>query len=101
MHKECRDTRIGVRMKVYVLTMARWGDTENHSYVWGVYSSLSEAYLEGIRHESFRCGKYEPIIEEFNVDSLSTSHKISLYTAQKYAIMEFPHLFDDKGNLKE
>lgn len=49
-------------MKLYVVHMYRWGDTELHSYIEGVYDSLEEARLAGINEALWRDKKYEPKI---------------------------------------
>lgn len=56
-------------MIVYVTRMLRFGDREKHSYIVGVYTSKEQAKLAGACEESWRGGKYESIIEEFNLDS--------------------------------
>lgn len=44
---------------LYVVTMYRWGDYENHSYVLGVFSSYDRAYEGRRADEIYRGGKYE------------------------------------------
>jgi|WetSurMetagenome_2_1015567.scaffolds.fasta_scaffold08132_7 hypothetical protein len=43
---------------VYVVTMYRWGNYENHSYVLGVFDTNIKAKNAGKREEKFRGGKY-------------------------------------------
>ena len=61
---------------VYVLEMYRWGDTENHSYVTGVYTNLKQALLGGIEHMQYRGGKYEPYITMLEIDKNTTHNHI-------------------------
>jgi len=55
-------------MKVYVVTMYRWGDQENHSYVLGVWTHPIVAENNGLTEESFRGGKYEHKVTEWILD---------------------------------
>lgn len=56
-------------MKVYVVTMYRWGDTESHSYVLGVWSNQELALLHGNLESNFRGGKYDPKVTEWIIDA--------------------------------
>mgnify|MGYP000960774940 CR=1 FL=1 len=56
-------------MKVYVVTMYRWGNQEEHSYVLGVWSNEELALLHGKNEESWRGGKYEPKVTSWEVDA--------------------------------
>jgi hypothetical protein len=47
---------------IYVVQMYRWGDTDLHSYIEGVYDSREEAEKHGMAEERSRAGKYEPKI---------------------------------------
>lgn len=59
-----------MRTKVYVVTMYRWGDRENHSYVLGVYTTKGEAVRAGEREREYRGGnKYYPECLEFDLNS--------------------------------
>lgn len=60
---------------IYIVEMNRWGSTEDHHYIIGVYSSLRKALEAGIENERFRggCGKYEPFIIKTRVDSLGAN----------------------------
>ena len=54
---------------VYVVTMYRWGNRENHSYVVGVYSS-NESAIEAAKCEAnSRGGKYEAEILRIPLDA--------------------------------
>ena len=55
-------------IKVYVVTMYRYGDREAHSYVLGVYSTKEIAETEALREKDHRGGKYDPEIIEMPVD---------------------------------
>jgi len=56
--------------KVYVVTMYRWGDRENHSYVLGVYSTEKKAKIAGEAERVERGGnKYYPECLEFDLNS--------------------------------
>ena len=55
-------------MKVYVVTMYRWGNHEDHSYVLGVWSHPIVAENNGLTEESFRGGKYEHEVTEWTID---------------------------------
>ncbi len=56
-------------MKVYVITMYRWGNHEAHSYVLGVWSNIDTALLQGRIEESYRGGKYSPEVTEWTIDA--------------------------------
>lgn len=56
-------------MKVYVVTMYRWGNQEEHSYVLGVWSNEELALLHGKNEESWLVGKYEPKVTSWEVDA--------------------------------
>lgn len=87
-------------MRVYILTMRRWGDTEGHQYISGVFTDLAECCIEGLEHKHFRGGKYEPYIQETLVDDTnSLILEVSQETALTFAKMKYPTRFDDKGDL--
>jgi hypothetical protein len=56
-------------MKAYVVTMHRWGDHENHSYVLGVWSYPILARSHGLTEESLRGGKYKHEVTEWVIDA--------------------------------
>lgn len=62
--------------KVWVVEMLRWGDRELHSYVEGVYGTEAEARVAGEEHREWRGGKYEPHIEEFELNSTQISRVV-------------------------
>ena len=74
-------------MKVYVVLLRRWGDTETHSYIYGVYSNLSDATDHAIAAEDERGGKYVAYIEEQPVDP-SDSDIPKLYHTGRFT--DFP-----------
>lgn len=54
---------------VYVVTMYKFGDRENHSYVLGIYSKKEKAISEGFDEKEYRGGnKYYPEILEFDLN---------------------------------
>lgn len=59
-------------MKVYVVTMYRWGDRENHSYVLGVWDDKDVAIEKGKEEISYRGGKYEPEVISIEINSPSS-----------------------------
>lgn len=59
-------------MKVYVVTMQRWGDTESHNYVQGVFATKAEAELCGNAEKCWRGGKYEANITEHLIGEQDT-----------------------------
>ena len=61
-------------MKIYVVTMYRWGDRECHSYVEGAYIDPVVAETMGEHEAIDRGGKYEYEILEF--DSSDADHRI-------------------------
>ena len=58
MVKSCND--------VYVLLMRRWGDSEGHTYVRGVFGDKEMAEKIGAEEKEYRGGKYEPDIVKVN-----------------------------------
>ena len=58
-------------MKIYVVTMYRWGDHENHSYVLGAYADdIGTAIREASNAKNRRGNKYSPEVLCF--DNTST-----------------------------
>lgn len=55
-------------MTVYVVTMYRYGNRENHSYVLGVWSSQEAAYKAGQVEMAWRGEKYSPKISVWGID---------------------------------
>lgn len=53
---------------IYVVTMYRWGNKENHSYPLGVYTTLDTAKREGDKELDYRGGKYYPEVTQHIVD---------------------------------
>jgi hypothetical protein len=54
--------------KIYIVTMYRWGNKENHSYVIGAFTDSKEAVKAGISHSQYRDGKYDPEIIEVDLN---------------------------------
>lgn len=55
-------------MKVYVVTMYRYGNHEAHSYVLGVWNSKKLAEKHGNLEMIWRGGKYKPDITEWVIN---------------------------------
>lgn len=55
-------------MKIYVVTMYRYGNHENHSYVLGAWSKKAKAQDEGLAEQKYRGDKYKPEITEWEVE---------------------------------
>ena len=53
---------------LYVVEMLRWGDRERHSYVIGVFTTRELAVIAGEAEVSWRAGKYEYDINEYQLD---------------------------------
>ena len=54
-----------MKKSIYVVTMYRWGNRENHSYVTWAGTSRKRAFKESDDEEMERGGKYEAEIVEF------------------------------------
>lgn len=54
-------------MKFYIVTMYRWGERDNHSYVLGVFDDEQEAIRAGKEHGEHRGGKYDPEVIETEI----------------------------------
>lgn len=48
--------------------MQRYGSSESHHYIVGVYTTIEQAKLAGEAERSYRGGKYEPLVQEFVLD---------------------------------
>ena len=59
-------------MKIYVVEMLRYGDHESHHYIIGAYSTTELAQSAGAVERSWRGGKYEPRVEEIEIDNVNT-----------------------------
>lgn len=57
-----------MKTKVYVVTMQRWGGSETHNYVQGVFTDKAQADKCGEAEKAWRGGKYEPRITEMILD---------------------------------
>lgn len=55
-------------MKIYTVIAKRWGDTYNHSYLVGNYSTKDLARVVALAEEQWRAGKYKCEISEFTLD---------------------------------
>lgn len=88
-------------MKLYIVTMERYGNREGHHYNIGLFSDLADATIEGLSHQLFRDNKYEVRIELAEVDSERNIENIPLDVAINYAILKYPNKFNDKKQLIE
>lgn len=71
--------------KVYVTLMQRWGDDEKHHYIKGVYTTHDLAMRHGIAHKNYRGGKYEPKIEEFEIEDQDHTKLDPNYEGKEWA----------------
>lgn len=55
--------------KIYIVTMYRWGDRENHSYVHGVYNKKQKAIDKALEEQICRGGKYHPEVLEADINT--------------------------------
>lgn len=56
---ECKRCEVGVQVPpVYTVHAFRFGDTERHSYIVGVFSSDEQAVKAAEEEEKYRGGKY-------------------------------------------
>ena len=55
-------------MKLHITQMLRWGDTEAHHYIVGVFSDKEKAIYAGEVEAAWRGGKYSYRIEEVGLD---------------------------------
>jgi len=61
--------------KLYTVRACRWGDPETHSYIVGVYTTLSKATVASEVERNHRGGKYECEILEWTPDE-GTEHQV-------------------------
>ncbi len=61
--------------KIYVITMYKWGERINHSYVLGVYTKKALAISEADKEEQDRAGKYMSEILEYNPNETNSQPK--------------------------
>jgi hypothetical protein len=54
---------------IYTITAYRWGETDNHSYVVGVFSTLEKATICADAHTEYRGGKYACVVDELRLDT--------------------------------
>lgn len=62
--------------KFYVVTMYRWGDRENHSYVIGIFNEKHIAIKTGKKEQEYRGGKYSPEVLEFDINQPNSINHI-------------------------
>ena len=54
--------------RVFVVRLLRWGNNENHSYLWGTYTTYGKALKEAKIAMTMRAGKYDAEIYESYLD---------------------------------
>ena len=85
-------------MRVFVVIMHRWGDSESHTYLQGVFRTLDKAKLIGALSYAYRGGKYEPYIEEVDLsehNDMDLAFKESLgLEDDEFNIRDYNHLFN-------
>ena len=64
---------------VYVVTMYRYGNTEAHSYVLGVYSTKEDAEFTARIEEAWRGGKYEATVKIIILDAPTPEEYLDWY----------------------
>lgn len=64
-------------MKVYTVIMYRWGDTERHSYLLGVFDTEEQAVAEGEAECAWRGNKYKPRIAEVQMNAVKKRKPIN------------------------
>ena len=69
-------------MLVYIVEMLRYGDREEHSYVYGVYSDEKMAEYDAMNHISMRANKYYAEIRQKYVDSYKYGRLVKYVTDQ-------------------
>lgn len=55
-----------MKNKLYTVRACRWGDSETHSYIVGVYTKKHKAQEAAKTEAEYRGGKYECEILEWN-----------------------------------
>lgn len=70
---------------LYVTEMLRWGDTESHHYIVGVYSTVKAATLAGQVEQSWRGGiKYEYQVVAVELDAAVGQEEYEYHFSCKY-----------------
>ena len=57
--------------KIYTVMAFRWGDTENHGYIVGVYSKKQAAINAANDETQWRGGKYECEVREWAIGAVN------------------------------
>lgn len=86
-------------MKIFTVIMQRDGDPEAHQYLIGAYSCLAKAIIQGLENERYRAQKYEPCVQETELDGNDRCLKISRSTVISYAKLKYPEKFNDRDEL--
>ena len=71
-------------MNVFVVTAYRFGDHEKHSYVVGVYNTYEMARYVGEIEETWRAGKYECEVQEFEITNRPDPRKLKVHMDSIY-----------------
>jgi hypothetical protein len=87
-------------MRIFIVTMLRYGQKEGHHYLIGTYTDMAKAYIEGLEHKRYRGGKYEPLIQEAIVDGDELA-EVPIRVAHDYAKLRYPERFDANDLLIE
>lgn len=58
-----------MKSRLYTVRACRWGDTETHSYIVGVYSKKTKALNAAEVEEEWRGGKYICQVLEWSMDA--------------------------------
>lgn len=71
-----------MKNRIYTVRACRWGDTETHSYIVGVYPKKHAAQKAAEIEEDYRGGKYECEVLEWELGrgiegrSLDSAYKV-------------------------
>lgn len=63
----------------HVVTMQRWGDSETHNYVIGVFTNYWDAHHAGEVERAWRGGKYDALITPMVLDAEVDKQKEGWY----------------------
>jgi hypothetical protein len=78
--------------KIYVVTMYRYGNKQNDSYVLGAFSKKQKAFDEADAEEAYRGGKYSGEVLEFNPNE-------SIRITEKAKIVRVVKLHPELGSI--
>ena len=72
-------------VKIYVVTMHRWGDDDSHNYVQGAFTRKAQATKAGEAEACYRGGKYAYKVVEVCLDA---HDKDSMEYLKTYGVVE-------------